>query len=40
MEYFEELALGPEVPVPITEWKRYVDDGLQYYPQGKKRHSA
>ena len=22
MEYFEELALGPELPIPIKEWKR------------------
>ena len=21
MEYFEELALGPELPIPIKEWK-------------------
>ena len=26
MEYFEELALGPKLPIPIKEWKRYVDD--------------
>ena len=25
MGYFEELALGPELPIPIKEWKRYVD---------------
>ena len=22
MEYFEDLALGPELPIPIKEWKR------------------
>ena len=26
MEYFKYLALGPELPIPIKEWKRYVDD--------------
>ena len=36
MEYFEELALGPEVPVPITEWKRYVDDVFSIIPKGKR----
>ena len=24
MEYFENLALGPELPVPVKDWKRYV----------------
>ena len=36
MEYFEELALGPEVPVPIKEWKRYVDDIFSIIPKGKR----
>ena len=36
MEYFEELALGPEVPVPIMEWKRYVDDVFSIIPKGKR----
>ena len=26
MEYFEELALGPQCPIPTLWWKRYVDD--------------
>ena len=26
MVYFEELALGPECPIPSPWWKRYVDD--------------
>ena len=26
MEYFEELALGPQCPIPIPWWQRYVDD--------------
>ena len=26
MEYFEELALGSECPIPTPWWKRYVDD--------------
>ena len=25
MEYFENMALGPELPVPVKDWKRYVD---------------
>ena len=36
MEYFEELALGPEVPVSIKEWKRYVDDVFSIIPNGKE----
>ena len=26
IDYFEGLALGPEAPIPIKEWKRYVDE--------------
>ena len=26
MEYFEEMALGPQYPIPIPWWKRHVDD--------------
>ena len=36
MEYFEELALGPELPIPIKEWKRYVDDVFSIIPKGKR----
>ena len=36
MEYFEDLALGPEVPVPIKEWKRYVDNIFSIIPKGKR----
>ena len=36
MEYFEELALGPELPIPIKEWKRYVDDVFSIIPKGKQ----
>ena len=36
MEYFEDLALGPEVPIPIKEWKRYVDDIFSIIPKGKR----
>ena len=35
MEYFEELALGPRLPIPIKEWKRYVDDVSSIIPKGK-----
>ena len=34
MEYFENLALGPELPVPVKEWKRYVDDVFSIIPKG------
>ena len=34
MEYFENLALGPELPVPIKDWKRYVDDVFSIIPKG------
>ena len=36
MEYFEDLALGPEIPIPIKEWKRYVDDIFSIIPKGKR----
>ena len=36
MEYFEEMALGPELPIPIKEWKRYVDDVFSIVPKGKQ----
>ena len=36
MEYFEELALGPELPIPIKEWKMYVDDVISIIPKGKR----
>ena len=36
MEYFENLALDPEVPIPIKEWKRYVDDVFSIIPKGKR----
>ena len=26
MEYFEEMALGHQCPIPTPWWKRYVDD--------------
>ena len=35
MEYFEDLVLGPELPVPIKEWKRYEDDVFSIIPKGK-----
>ena len=36
LEYFEDLALGPELPIPIKEWKRYVDDIFSVIPKGKR----
>ena len=35
MEYFEDMTLGPELPLPIKEWKRYVDDVFSIIPKGK-----
>ena len=34
MEYFENLALGPGLPVPVKDWKRYVDDVFSIIPKG------
>ena len=34
-EYFEDLALSPELPLPIKEWKIYVDDVFSIIPKGK-----
>ena len=28
-------SLGPELPIPIKEWKRYVDDVFSIIPKGK-----
>ena len=36
MEYFKDLVLGPELPIPIKEWKRYVDDIFSIIPKGKR----
>ena len=36
MEYFEELALGPELPIQVKEWKKYVDDIFSIIPKGKR----
>ena len=36
MEYFVNLALGPELPVPIKDWKRYVDDVFSIIPKGNR----
>ena len=36
MEYFEDLALGLEAPIPIKEWKRYVDDVFSIIPKSKR----
>ena len=35
MEYFEDLAISPELPIPIKEWKRYVDYIFSIIPKGK-----
>ena len=36
MEYFEDLALGLEAPIPFKEWKRYVDDVFSIISKGKR----
>ena len=35
MEYFEDMALGPELPLPKKEWKRYMDDVFSIIPKGQ-----
>ena len=35
MEYFEDKALDPKFPLPIKEWKRYVDDIFSIIPKGQ-----
>ena len=37
---FENLALGPELPVPVKDWKRYVDDVIQHHSQRKQEPNA
>ena len=36
MEYFEDLALGSELPIPVKDWKRYVDDVFSIIPKGNR----
>ena len=36
MEYFENLALGPELPIPVKDWKRYMDDVFSIIPKGNR----
>ena len=36
MEYFKDLALGPELPIPVKDWKRYMDDVFSIIPKGKR----
>ena len=36
MEYFEDLVLGPELPIPVKDWKRYVDDVFSIIPKGNR----
>ena len=36
MEYFEDLALGPELPIPVKDCKRYVDDVFSIIPKGNR----
>ena len=36
MEYFEDLALGPELPIPVKDWKRYMDDVFSIIPKGNR----
>ena len=40
MEYFENLALGPKLPIPVKDWKRYVDDVFSIIPKGKQKQNA
>ena len=36
MEYFEDLVLGTELPIPVKERKKYVDDVFSIIPKGKR----
>ena len=36
MEYFENLALGPELSIPVKDWKRYMDDVFSIIPKGNR----
>ena len=36
MEYFEDLALGPELPLPVKDLKRYVDDVFSIIPKDNR----
>ena len=36
MEYFEDPALGPELPLPVKDWKRYIDDVFSIILKGKR----
>ena len=35
MEYFEEIVLGSQCPMPILGWKRYVDDVISIVKKNK-----
>ena len=36
MEYFENFALGPKLPILVKDWKRYVDDVFSIIPKGNQ----
>ena len=36
MEYFENLALDPELPIPVKDGKRYVDNVFSIIPKGNR----
>ena len=36
MEYFENLALGSKLPVPVKDWKRYVDNVFSIIPKSNR----
>ena len=35
MEYFEEMALGPQCPIPTPWWKEYVDGVISIVEKDK-----
>ena len=35
MEYFKEIALGPECTIPTPWWKRYVDNVISIVKKNK-----
>ena len=36
MRYFKDLALRPELPAPVKDLKRYVDDVFSIIPKGNR----
>ena len=35
MEYFKEMTLGPECPIPSSWWRQHVDDDISIVKKNK-----